>query len=495
MELHLLSPSGMACFGLSLMKEGVNLMALLHFTNRYYPHRIAVSNGKQTRTYADLYKNAKLTASYLYHQKELVAGKRVAILCSNNIELLYCLFGLSYIGAHAYLLNLDMSNNQLSNIISQKKIDFYICDTEREISINSNLKSLSTKTLANYLKSNECTTHKPIKRKRFRQGELVVLTGGTSGKYKSAARKPSVFNFINPFFALIEQIGIHRYESVYIAPPIYHGFGLAAVIVTLLIGKTLFIRPRFSAEEANKLIHDNKINLLVAVPTMLRRILENGLHKPSSLRCILSGGAPLDEKLVHKAEESLGEVLYNLYGTSEAGFFILATPQDLHQYPLCLGRPIKGVKTKIVHQDDKGVGILHVKSAWAMDHAQNTWQSTGDRAMIDGAGLIFLRGRADNMIVSGGENVYPEDVEQVLLSHPQIKEAIVVSIDTEDFGQRLHACIVTDEPMNQQDIIEWLKPRIARFQMPYSISVEKELPTLSTGKIALNKLFYQNKSL
>ncbi|WP_329905324.1 class I adenylate-forming enzyme family protein [Porphyromonas pogonae] len=495
-ELHLISGRGLLRFSRCLFKEGISLMALLGFTKQYYGNRVAVSCEGEPITYHHLYRHSHLMASYLYHHCHITPDKRVAILYPNSIELLYCLFGLSYIGANIYLLNQDLSNEQLIDLIKQKKINFCISDAEKKnvFTCNHELSVINIQSAKDYIYTDQSQKHKSIKRKMFGRGELIVLTGGTSGQYKSAARKPSVFNFLNPFFALIEQIGIHRYSSVYIAPPIYHGFGLAAVIVTLLMGKTIFLRYRFSAEAACDLVYENAIPLLVAVPTMVRRMLECDINKLTSIQCILSGGAPLDQKLVRKTQEYLGEVLYNLYGTSEAGFFIMATPQDLNHYPLCVGRPIKGVKIRIAQQDKNGTGLLQVKSAWAMDQAHKAWQCTGDRAKINETGIIHLQGRADKMIVSGGENVYPEDIERVLLSHHCIHEAIVLPVEIDDFGQRLHAFVVTDNPtVSDKEIIEWLKKRLARFQMPYRTSIVTELPTLSTGKVAPQKLLSDQK--
>jgi acyl-CoA synthetase (AMP-forming)/AMP-acid ligase II len=179
--------------------------------------------------------------------------------------------------------------------------------------------------------------------------------------------------------------------------------------------------------------------------------------------------------------------LFNLYGTSEAGFCIMGTPDSLSRKPESIGKPVRGVHARIVNESDqevgeKRVGRLCIRSAWTT--SRRSWIETGDVAYRDGEGDIFLCGRVDDMIVSGGENVYPIELENVLLQHPDVDSAAVVGIPDAEFGQRLKAVVVPKRAasLDPSALLDWLKSRVARYQMPAVIEFREELPYTAVGK-------------
>ena len=203
-----------------------------------------------------------------------------------------------------------------------------------------------------------------------------------------------------------------------------------------------------------------------------------------SLKCLISGGDRLEKPLVERTSASLGDVLYNLYGTSEAGFFMLAMPQELLRGDeVSIGRPIRGMQCAVRDADDEGVGTLWVKCKWAMNGRQNRWQSTGDRVFQAPDGRYFHRGRADKMVVCGGENVYPEHVEACLKAHPSIAEALVFAVPDARFGSVLHARIEPQKGavLTEDALKQWLKPQISRAEMPHRF-IFAPIKILSTGK-------------
>jgi acyl-CoA synthetase (AMP-forming)/AMP-acid ligase II len=212
---------------------------------------------------------------------------------------------------------------------------------------------------------------------------------------------------------------------------------------------------------------------------------EGAKEKMKSLRCILSGGDHLDHKLVETMRSNLGDVLYNLYGTSEAGFFLLATPDDLSRHTeTTLGKPIRGVKCKVVEKDAEGVGTLWVRSSWAMTGRNDQWQSTGDLVIQDTEGYYFHRGRRDGLVVCGGENVWPYNVMRALSLHPAVVASHVYAVPHPEFGNVLNARIELrkDSTLSSEDVRQWLAPRISRAEMPHKI-IFGPIETLSTGKI------------
>jgi acyl-CoA synthetase (AMP-forming)/AMP-acid ligase II len=221
---------------------------------------------------------------------------------------------------------------------------------------------------------------------------------------------------------------------------------------------------------------------------MLHRMLNRDARALISLRCIITGGAMLSPALARESLEKLGPTLFNLYGTSEGGFAIMATPDMLAHKPESIGKPVRGVRARIVSEADqevgeKTVGRLCLRSSWTT--SKKNWIETGDLAYWDAEGDLFLCGRVDDMIVSGAENVYPVELENVLVKHADVAAVAVVGITDAEFGQRLKAVVVTKKgsPLDLVTLLEWLKPRVARHQIPAVVELRDELPYTPLGKI------------
>ncbi|HKA06749.1 MAG TPA: fatty acid--CoA ligase family protein, partial [Gemmataceae bacterium] len=327
-----------------------------------------------------------------------------------------------------------------------------------------------------------------VRLKKAKAGNIVVMTGGTTGQPKAASRKPSVFDFLPPFVALLTQIHLDNYRTVYIATPIYHGFGVAALFMGVMLGGEMYLLGRFEAGRACELIARQKIEGVTVVPLMLQRMLNRDAAALTSLRCVITGGAMLSPALARQSLEMLGPTLFNLYGTSEGGFAIMATPDLLARKPESIGKPVRGVRARIVNEADqevseKAIGRLCLRSSWTT--SKKNWIDTGDLAYRDGDGDIFLCGRADDMIVSGGENVYPIELENVLVQHADIAGVAAVGIADAEFGQRLKAVVVAKKgsQLDQESLLEWLKPRVARHQVPAVVEFRDELPYTPLGKL------------
>ena len=262
---------------------------------------------------------------------------------------------------------------------------------------------------------------------------------------------------------------------------------------------------RFDAARSCAMIARNKIEVVTLVPLMLQRMLKQDPGSLASLRCIITGGALLSPALATESLRLLGPNLFNFYGTSEAGFCIMAAPQVLGQKPESIGKPVQGVRARIVdsadqvvpdsvHGSSKAIGRLCIRSSWTV--SQKGWIETGDLAYRDAEGDIFLCGRVDDMIVSGGENVYPIELENVLLQHPDIDSAAVFGIPDAEFGQRLKAVVIIkkDRTLDLSTLLDWLKPRVARYQMPAVIEFREELPYTPLGKLDKKSLRGEHKS-
>jgi fatty-acyl-CoA synthase len=491
-KLHrtrLLTPVGLFCLLEAVLTTGINLMALLRIAAKLYPQRTAVIDDQSKLSYPQLWEQAESLAVVLQVEYGIRRHQNVAIACRNHTAVIKAIFAVSRLGANVFLFNPEMSADQIGALIERQGIDFYIYDHKPDVSIPQWLETLQHKALPAYHPTEPCVDElasKPrlkSKLKTVKTGNLVVMTGGTTGQPKPASRKPSIFNFLPPFIALLEQIQLDCYKSLYIATPIYHGFGLAALLMGVLLGAELYVTPRFDAMQACTLISRQKIEVVTLVPLMLQRMMKHDSDALLSLRRILTGGAALSPTLAIATLEKLGLVLFNLYGTSEAGFCILATPELLSRKPASIGQPVRGVRALVVNDSNSKVGRLIIRSAWST--RKQNWIETGDLAYQDAEGDLFLSGRVDDMVVSGGENVYPIELENILIQHPDIDSVAVVGIPDETFGQRLKAVVVLkQDTMLTADVLQsWLKPRVARYQMPAIIEFRDALPYTSLGKL------------
>lgn len=466
---------------MALFRTGINLMTILEVAAKRYGKQIAIVDDESTITYKGLYLKSKIFASYFYHTLQLQNGKKVAILCRNHIPLIQSIFAVSRVGADMYLLNTDMRVDQLNNLVKYGNYDAILYDDEFNSLVHT-LDYSGIKVLIDHNVIRHTSTIIP----RFSSGKIILQTGGTTGKPKEARHIPSLFNYLSPYIALIEKLKITDYQTGFIGNPIFHGYGIAVLLVFIPLGKKLVITSRFEARKACKLIEKYQVEFITVVPLMLDRMLKSNPSNLKSLRCIASGGAKLNSRLVEDIYDNLGRVLFNLYGTSEAGLNIIATPEDLQYSPNTLGKKISGVKLKIVDSNGKRVkqgvvGEFVVKNMRSMKNRHDTWLKTGDIGFIDGKGYLFLRGRTDEMIISGGENVYPLDVEQVLFEHPEIEDVMVIGMEDKEYGERLKAFVKT-KGLTKQDIRIWLKSKLARYQMPKEIVIVNEIPYTPLGK-------------
>lgn len=492
-QCRLLTFKGLWYLLCAIRVVGINLMALLYVSQRFYPKKIALQDENSNIDFATLYKQSQHLADQLAALYHIKPKQKIAVMAYNHVFLAHTLFALSTSGSDIYLLNAEMSFIQFEQLNKIYKFDLIIHDPD--------IKFLEQKsTLFTYhdsLPSIQLLLDTPLqadknKRSVVHFSKIIVLTSGSTGSFKVAGRSAKAKSFIKPFTALLTKLNLNQYASIYIATPIYHGFGIATFCISILLGATGFLQKRFKANEASQLLNDNKIEVITLVPLMLNRLLKHDSLSLSSLKCIITGGSPITEALVKETQAKLGKVLFNLYGTSEAGVCTIATPDDLALYPNTIGLPIKGLSIKLM-QNNKAVidtvGELYIKCAWSIEG--NEWISTGDLGYKDQQGYYYLQGRIDDMIVSAGENVYPHDLEQKILEHPFVTEACVLAINDDEFGQRLVAFIVLDKAqyLSESALLNWLCTKIARYQIPKRIIQLNEIPITAIGKPNKKLLF------
>ena len=486
-RLHIISPKGIFVWAKSLIYEGISLIALLRFAAHFYPQHCAITDEKQSLSYQELYIRTRQLTEILHTEYHLQPEVSVALLGRNSLILTLLLHALSRLGIRTTLLSTDLGTEQITADLQKHHYHLIIYDSDlKQIPTELPCIAVTTERLNDILLDKHSQIKKRKLPKIWRGREIVIHSGGTSGNFKTIARRPSVTSFLPPLFALLRDIRIYQYKRVLISLPFYHGFGLSTLIISLLMGKKICLQKRFDALQTLAIIQQEKIEVMPIVPAMLSRFwqIENAKEKMNSLRCLISGGDKLPKSLIDTTHKEIGEVIFNLYGTSEAGFFMLANPKELSSFKeTTLGKPIRGVDCKVKDCNRQGIGTLWVRSRWAMRGLRNQWQNTGDLVSQNSEGYFFHHGRADRMIVCGGENVQPEHIEQVLLSHPMIIAARAFIVPHPNFGNVIHTEIecTPKATLTEATLLNWLRPQLSRAEMPHSIRF-KTIEMLSTGK-------------
>jgi fatty-acyl-CoA synthase len=332
-------------------------------------------------------------------------------------------------------------------------------------------------------------------------GRVVILTSGTTGAPKGAARKEP--DSLEPMAAMLSKIPLRAQGATMIAAPMFHSWGFAHFTLSLPLASTLVLRRRFDPEDTLRAVAQHRASALALVPVMLQRILELGpetigRYDTHALKVIALSGSALPGDLATRTMDVFGEVLYNLYGSTEVAWATIATPADLRAAPGTAGRPPIGTVVKLLNADGREAapgtsGRIFVANEMMFEgytggggkEIIGGLMSTGDVGHFDEDGRLFVDGRDDEMIVSGGENVFPREVEDLLADHAAIEEAAVVGVPDEEFGQRLKAFVVTrdGERLDEEGVKQYVKQNLARFKVPREVVFMSELPRNATGKV------------
>ena len=335
-------------------------------------------------------------------------------------------------------------------------------------------------------------------------GRIVTHTSGTTGRPKGAERDVGNAN-LNLLVGFLEKVPLHRNDVFLIGPPLFHQLGQAMVALGLVLGTPLILPRRFEPEDFLRVAIERQASAAVVLPVMLKRIVDLPADVPSPrLRVAVVSGSAFPTALRERAERRLGRVFYDLYGSTEVGWATIGTPQDQERRPGSVGRSGRGTRVLIV--DDDGnilppgkVGHIHVAGLFAfegytgIEHDKRVVEDAldiGDLGYLDEEGYLFVTGRGDEMIVSGGENIFPSEVEGVLERHPDLLDSAVIGVEDEQYGEVLHAFVVLREgvQLDAAAIVEFVRGHLARYKAPKHVSVIDELPRNAAGKVLKTEL-------
>jgi fatty-acyl-CoA synthase len=488
---------------------GPSLGGLVAATGARYDDRIAIIDERGTVTFSQLDIRTDALARGL-ESSGIRSSDTVGVLCRNHRYFVEATVALAKLGADILFLNTGFSGPQLREVMRREEAVALIHDEEfgdiaKDADVPARFVAWSDHTGFQLDALADAHASGPVPPRPPRESRTIILTSGTTGPPKGAAQSHTDDT---SGIALLDRIPYHARETMVVAAPCFHSWGLANTIVGLLLGNTLVLARRFDPERTLELIAVHRANVLVAVPVMLLRIVDlpaetRARYDTSSLRFVPLSGSALPGDLATRFMDQFGEVIYNLYGSTEVGAVSVATPEDLRAAPGTAGRPPRGVDVRLLDDHNSeaapgATGRIFVRSPLVFDgytdgnskSVIDGFMQTGDTGHFDVNGRLFVDGRDDDMIVSGGENVFPGEVEDVLAAHPDVVEAAVVGVPDEEFGQRLKAFIVRrpDATIDTESLRHYVRVHLANYKVPREIEFVAELPRNATGKLVKRHL-------
>ena len=437
-------------------------------------------------------------------------GDGVAVLCRNHRWFVEASVGVAKLGADVLYLNTAFGGGQVVEVLERERPRVVIHDVEFEtllertaaerlVAWSDESSTGDRPTLADLIaRSSDADLPAPE-----RESHTVILTSGTTGPPKGASRGSGT---LEAAAALVSRLPLRHGWRVHVAAPMFHTWGWAHLNLGMLLGSTLVLRRRFEPEGFLAAVSEQRCEAAVVIPIMLQRVLElpesvRRRYDLSSLRVVVASGSTLPGDLATRWMDAFGDHLYNVYGSTECAWATIASPVDLRQAPGTAGRPPLGTRVELFDDSGRpvsaGVGRIFVGNTalfegyTAGDEKETIdgLMATGDVGRIED-GRLFVEGRDDDMIVSGGENVYPQEVEDCLVRHPGIADAAAIGVPDDDFGQRLRAFVVVRDgvELTEDDVRDHVKAHLARFKVPRDVWFCDELPRNATGKVLKREL-------
>ena len=494
-------PTALLRIAREVARGRTNLATLLGMGAARWPDRTALIDDEGAISYHELLLCTETLADEL-QRRGSGPGQAVGVLCRNGRGFVAAVFAGAMVGADVVLLNTDFRAESLAAALRSHRIGLVVCDSEFASRVRDEGDGVRVVDAA------DVDMREGSRPAVARAGRIVLLTSGTTGAPKGVPRQPKIRMALGIGASILDRTGLRIGSRISVPVPMFHGLGFGLLTLTLGLGGTVLTSRRFDAEATLAQASEHRADALTVVPVMLARILDlsedvRARHPVSSLRAVISSGARLDPSLARRFSEAYGDIIYNGYGSSEVGIGALATPTDLREAPETVGRPVVGCAVRILGENGEPVepdvtgrvfvgGDLTFEGYTGGENKDvvDDMMDTGDMGYLDRAGRLFIVGRGDDMIVSGGENVYPRAVENALAEHPDIADNAVVGVPDEDYGQRLVAFVVPrpDADVGEDSVREFLKDRVSRFEQPRDIRIVEEIPRNPAGKVVRNDL-------
>ncbi|MEU3020748.1 AMP-binding protein [Nocardiopsis sp. NPDC007018] len=481
------------------------------------PDQVAVIDDSGSATFGEMNLLGRALARDL-HGLGVGRGTRVGVLCRNHGGLVRAAIACGRLGADAVLLNTGLAAAPLLDVMRRNDVEVLVADAEFEELYRGlgpevprltawgdpGARGRRVPSLEDVASVSRDTAQDPPPPES--PGRLIVLTSGTTGTPKGA-RRPTPKG-PQDAASVLSRIPLGSGDRILVSAPVFHTWGLAGVQLGMSMRATLVMRRLFEPEDVLRTIQEQRCTVLFAVPVMLRRIMDlprstRERYDTSSLRVVACSGSAMSPQLISDFMDAFGDVVYNLYGSTEVSWATIATPEDLRLSPTTAGRPPLGTRIAVLDERGREVpqgsrGAIHVANEMLFDGYTNGktkrmsagLMETGDRGYVDEHGLLHVAGRDDDMIVSGGENVFPRPVEEAIVTMSSVREVVVTGVPDEEFGQRFAAYVVAHEgrTVDPNELRMHVREALGRFSVPRDVVLLAELPRNATGKVVKRRL-------
>jgi fatty-acyl-CoA synthase len=507
-------PGRLARMAVALQRYGL-LSSTLAVSALRHGDQVAIRDERGDITYRELDEQTNALAN-AWRREGLRPGDGVTILVRNHRGFVLALFAAAKSGARIIMLNTSFAGPQIREVAQREGTDMLVHDDEYteilgEITpklgrwrawVDDEAQLAAPDTLQALIARGPIT---PPPRSRIKP-RIVILTSGTTGTPKGAPREESKSLAI--IGGVLSKVPFRSRQTTVLAAPMFHALGLAGMALGISLGSTLVVQRRFDPEQTLDALADNDASALVLVPVMLQRIMELGedavrARDLRDLRIIFASGSAVSADLVTRTLSAFGPVLFNMYGSTEIAEATIATPADLAIAPTTVGGAVRGTVIKILDDDGRelppgATGRIFVANAAQFEgytggedkERIGALMSSGDVGHLDADGRLYIDGRDDEMIVSGGENVFPAEVENLLVAHAAITEAAAIGVVDERFGQRLKAFVVLRDghELGEDAVKDYVRENLARYKVPREVVFIPELPRNPTGKVLKREL-------
>jgi fatty-acyl-CoA synthase len=498
-----------------LIGRGPSLGIVSQMNSVTLQHKIAIYDRVGSMTWIELDLRANRAAN-LFRDLGLRGNDRVALLLRNGREIVEATLGAQKLGIVACPLNTWAKPKELQATLENAKAKVLVYDTAHAeqvaACVSEGVTSFFVGDAAGALEGSRPWDEglaassdgapPPFTRDRG-SAKIVIHTSGTTGTPKGAQRNASAAG-MGALANLISIVPYRRDDIVFCPAPMFHSFGLATFVVSAALGTTMVLPERFDPEESLRLIEQHGATAASFVPVMIKRIVSlpdevKARYDLSSLRVVLASGSAISPELRTAAIQTFGDVLYDLYGSTEIGWVTIATPEDMKTKPKTVGKPVPGIEIAVFSEAGHKLGAgetgeLFIKSDILFEgytsgeskDEREGYMSIGDVGHVDSDGHLFIEGRADDMVIVGGENIYPIEIEAVIEAVDGVEEAAVLGVSDEEYGEVLAAFIVGSA--SKDKVAKICKQELASFKVPRRFEKIAELPRTGTGKVIKREL-------
>jgi len=511
-----LRPDKYVRMGLVVRRYGISATTGLGLAAARRPDGVGLVDELGSLTWRELGRRSDALAAGIARMRT-PSGREVrtiAILCRNHRGFVDALGAATKLGADALLLNTGFSGPQLADVVAREQAELVIYDEEfaglveharSEVGDLVELVAWQDQPAGGEARSLEAVIRaddgaRPPKPEG--PAKVILLTSGTTGTPKGAARGAD--GGTDAMAAMLDRIPWRAGETVVVAAPMFHAWGFGQLVVAATLACTVVTRRRFDPEATLEMVRSSGATGLGVVPVMIERIMElpaqvlDRYPLKGRLRFVTASGSRMRGDAVLAFMDRFGDTIYNSYNATEAGLISTAVPADLRVAPDTAGKPVVGTELRILDDADREVpqgevGRITVRSGFQFSGYTSgdtkaflgDYMVSGDVGRVDEEGRLYVVGRDDEMIVSGGENVYPLEVEETLGAHPAVREVAVVGVDDEKFGQRLAAYVALEAGagVGADDLRAHVKAQLAGYKVPRDVMFVDELPRNDSGKI------------